>query len=107
MSFIGIPANKNSAWYKFKISLSDVIYTLRFRYNTRMQRWMLDVADAADNDVLNGLPVLIKRNLLGQFVIEGLPIGTMFISDDTNKDEQPSRNSFGLDKTFFYEDPLT
>ena len=69
-----------------------------------MQRWLIDICNASEQEILNGLPLLINRNLKGQFVISGLPSGVLFVTDDTEKDEQPGRFSFGKDKTFFYVD---
>lgn len=105
MTMFIVPARNDLPWYRFKLSLSGVIFTLRFRFNPRMQRYVLDVADASNNDVLNGLVLLIQRDLTGQFVISGLPTGTLFVTDDTGKDSQPTRLSFGNDHTFFYADP--
>lgn len=106
-TFYTLPARNDLPWYKFKVSLSGSIYTLRFRFNVRMQRWILDIADNADNDLLSGLPLITMRNINGQYVIEGLPNGMLFISDDTDKGEQPTRNSFGKDKTLWFEDQST
>lgn len=105
MNFLVVPARNDLPWYKFKISLSSVIYTLRFRYNTRMQRYIIDIGDSANNPIIVGLPLLINRDVNGQYVLTGLPVGTLFATDDTNLDTQPSRNSFGNDHTLFYADP--
>lgn len=105
MTFFEIPARNDLPWYTFKITLSGTIFTLRFRFNTRSQRWILDVADSSNNDILDGIPLLIGRNLTGQFVIPGLPVGFMFVTDDTNEDTQPTRFSFGQDHSIGYGDP--
>lgn len=105
MKFFTIPARNDLPWYSFKISLSGVVYTLRFRFNTRMQRWIMDIADPSNNDILDGIPLLIGRDLSGQYVIDGLPVGISFCSDDTNQDTQPTRFSFGTDHSLVYGDP--
>ena len=66
---------------------------------------MLDVADPTNADILNSVPLLILRDLLGQYVGRTLPIGKMFVTDDTNTDTQPTRLSFGVESTLYYEDP--
>lgn len=104
MSLLEIPAGNALPWYKFNVTLNDVLYTLRFRYNTRSSRWILDIADAANQDIVVGLPVLIGRNLTGRFVIEGIPPGLFLAADLTNQDEQPGRYSFGVDHVLLYED---
>ena len=64
----------------------------------------MDVADGSNVNIINGLPVLLERNISGQYVITGLPPGVFFATDDTNKRSQPSRFSFGTDHTFWYDD---
>lgn len=100
-----IPVSNDLPWYSFKITLSGTLFTLRFRYNTRMSRWIMDIADSQNNDLLNGLPMLINRNLNGRFVDAGLPRGFLFCTDDTNQGTQPTRYSFGKDHSLFYFDP--
>jgi hypothetical protein len=106
-TLLQVPARNDVPWYKMKITLSNVVYTARLRYNTRMQRWILDLADTADNDILVGLPVLIGRNINGQYVISGLPPGTVYSSDQTQQDTQPTRLSFGTTHILWYSDPTT
>lgn len=99
------PARNDLPWYKFRITLSGVIYTAHMRYNGRMARWILDINDSSDNPILVGIPVLIERNMTGQYVSLTLPPGIFFATDDTNQDNQPTILSFGLDHTLWYEDP--
>lgn len=101
-TFYQMPLDSTEPWYTFKISLSGVIFTIRIRFNVRMQRWMLDFADTADNDIMNGLPLLTLRNLKGQYILSGLPAGDFFVYDETLQGAQPTRNSFGKDKLLMY-----
>lgn len=104
-ALLTVPARNDLPWYKFKITLSSTIYTLHFRYNTRMQRWMLDVNDPSDNQIISGLPILIQRDVIGQYATFALPPGIIFATDDTNQDTQPTQFSFGTDHTLWYRDP--
>lgn len=104
-AFLQVPARNDVPWYRFTVTLTGVVYTLTFRYNTRMDRWALDVADASNNALLVGVPLLIERDLIGRFVISGLPPGTLFAADFTNQDTQPTRFSFGTDHGLIYVDP--
>lgn len=99
-----LPARNDLPWYRFKITLGTVIYTLRFRYNTRNQRWILDVMDASGNDIVIGLPVIIGRDLAGQYVMSGIPVGAFFSTDDSKNNSQPTRFSFGTDHTLWFID---
>lgn len=106
MTLFTVPARNDLPWYNFKITLSGAVFFLRFRYNTRMARWILDVVDPSGNDVLVGIPLLINRSLYGQYTgINGLPVGQAFCTDDTNQDTQPTLLSFGTDHSLVYADP--
>lgn len=105
MTYFTIPSGNTLPNYQFRITLSGQIYTLYFHYNTRMQRWILDVSDSTGNQILTGIVLLVLRDLVGQYITLALPVGLMFCTDDTQKNQQPTLFSFGTDKTFWYGDP--
>lgn len=100
-----IPVGNVLPWMTFKITLSNVIYSLDFKYNTRMQRWTMDINDPSQNPLLTGIPLLIERNLTFQYFYLAIPPGVFFCTDDTGQETQPTLFSFGLDHTLFYVDP--
>ncbi len=102
--FVAIPARNDVPWYTFKITLSNVVYTLLIRYNGRMRRWIMNIQDASGNDVINGIPLLIGINLAGRFVTAALPPGVFFVLDNTNQSDQPERFAFGTTHTLYYQD---
>jgi hypothetical protein len=97
-----IPARNDLPWYHFKISIGGVLYTLHFLFNYRMQRWMVDINDANDNQIMSGIPCLINRDMFGQYVTLPLPPGIIFCTDNTNQDSQPTQYSFGVGNTLWY-----
>lgn len=104
MAIFNIPARNDLPWYSFKITLTNVVYTLEFRYNPRMARWIMNVMDSSGNMLIAGVALLIARDLAGQFVEAGLPPGTFYALDNTGSLEQPTRYSFGVTHGLFYED---
>lgn len=104
---VSLPLGTASAWYTFRVGLSGVQYTFTIRYNSRMARWILDLADAQETPIITGVPLLIGLNLLGRFAGQtGVPIGKFYITDDTFGSTQPTRNSFSVTHTLWYLDPL-
>jgi hypothetical protein len=97
-----IPLGNNLPWYKFKITLSGTIFTLSVRYNTRSSRWLMDISDPSGNIILAGIPVLIQRDMTGQYPTLAIPSGTFFSTDDTGQGNQPTLYSFGTDHTLWY-----
>jgi hypothetical protein len=104
-SLFTIPINVKLPWQQFKITLSGVIFTLEIRYNGRMDRWVMNINDASGNQILQGIVLLISRDLTSQYVTLSIPTGVFFATDDTKKDIQPGQNSFGVDHSLFYVDP--
>jgi Domain of unknown function (DUF6983) len=104
-ALLTIPVGNSLPFVQFRITLSGVIYTLTFKYNTRMSRWVMEIDDANDNQLLSGIVLLIERNLTGQYLYLAIPPGVFFCTDDTGQDTQPVQTSFGVDHTFWYVDP--
>lgn len=103
MNLLIFPAGNTFPWYQFRVTLTQVVYTITMRYNPRMQRWIMDIGDASNNPIQVGLPILIERNVAGQYVTVGLPPGTIFATCDTAAPlTQPSRLSFGTTHTLYY-----
>jgi len=100
-----VPLRNDLFWYHFITTFSGVKYTVHIRYNTRMNRYMMDLNDASDNPILSGIPVLIQRNLTGQYSTLSIPAGTFVATDDTGNENQPTQFSFGLNHTLYYIDP--
>jgi len=104
-SIIILPLGNDLPWYTFSISLTGVQYTIRMRYNTRAQRWIMDIADGQNNDIIDSIPLLIGRNLVGRFNSDSLPGGEFFVTDDTGAGNQPTQYSFATTHSLWYYDP--
>lgn len=104
---VQLPLSNDVPWYTFQTTLAGTQYTFVLRFNTRMNRWLMDILDAtASTTLIAGLPLLIERDIAGQYAyVTGIPQGTLFCTDDTGAGAQPTRLSFGLDHTGWYLDP--
>lgn len=100
-----MPLGNDLPWVQIKATLAGALYTKRYRFNPRMNRWIMDIYDAQGNPILLGIPLLVSANLTGRFRMEELPPGGFFCTDDTNQDTQPTRLSFGKDHSLWYYDP--
>jgi hypothetical protein len=105
MSFFEVPLRNDLPNYSFRVTLSGVIYTLYLHYNVRMDRWIMDIQDASGNQILSGIALIINRNLTGQYRTLQIPTGVFFCTDETNKDTQPTLDSFGTNHSMWYSDP--
>ena len=105
-NFLTLPLSSEYPFFKFTIPLSGVDFTLHFRYNSRMDRWMMDIADQADNMLLAAIPLLVSRNLLERFDNSAFPAGVFFVTDDTGNESDPTRYSWGQTHSLYYADPV-
>lgn len=106
MDYIEIPLRRDIFDYTQQITLEAVIYTLGIRYNGRMDRWLLDIKDAAASDLLLGIPLLNGVPLTYKWVgrIVGLPPGQFLLVDETGAGRSPSKDDLGDDlKLIYYE----
>lgn len=103
--YLKIPMSPTQHWYSFRIALSQAIYTLDIRYNIRVDRWILSIYDSAQNPIVMGLPLLVGRDIIGQYATLALPPGPLFCVDDSGKGLQPALSSFLLTHRFIYAEP--
>lgn len=105
-TYYNIPLTQNATWYSFNITLDSATYVFELRYNTRKDRWILSIYDAAENPLLVGIVLLIERNLSTQYNYLAIPQGVIFCQDDSGQGLQPTLSSFLVDHTLFYLSPL-
>ena len=103
-----LPLTSNYPFFTFTIVLSGTVFSLTFRYNIRMDRWFMDIADASGVLIVSGLPLLIQADIIGQYTKEGLPAGRFIVYDLTNESpaQQPTRYSWGSTHAVYYYDPV-
>ena len=97
-----IPLKNNLFYYKFQISLSSVIYTMTLRFNGRMNRWILDLADVSGNQIVSGIVLLVGINLLYQYTTLNVLAGALMAIDTSPNYIQPTQFSFGNNNFLVY-----
>lgn len=105
MATFALPLSQDLPWYSFEVTLSQVSYTFEMRYNTRRNRWSLSILDSTEAAILVGLPLLINRDIVGQYLSFLVPLGTLLVLDDSGNNLQPTIQSFLTDHTLYYVEP--
>lgn len=106
MTPYSIPLVQTLPWYAFSIALSGAQYTLEPRFNSRRDRWMLTILDAADQVLVAGIPLALGRDLLAPFRSLAVPPGILFVDDDTGRDLPATAASFLTDHTLYYVEDI-
>jgi hypothetical protein len=102
MAVLEIPVSNDTSFYKFQIALEDAVYILEFRFNTRMDRWLMNILNESEEPILMGIPMLTGIPLINGFVVDGKPPGTFFCYDESGQSRNPDRETFGRDVKLVY-----
>lgn len=83
MATLTIPVRSDLQAYSFTIELDGAVYLLRFRYNTRLARWIMDIAGTDGVNVVAGVPLLTNCDLIDRYTMRGLPPGKFLAYDES------------------------
>jgi hypothetical protein len=89
------------------LDIGGTSYTLHFNYNVVNQTWIVDVADANDNPICNGISLVTGVDLFGQFrylgIGGGVPMITMTMGVGHSPDEIPTFDNLGIEAQVFFQ----
>lgn len=86
----------------FTITLSGIDYQMRVQYREAGGAgWILDVADASGNPLVNGIPLVTGVDLLGQFGYLGFG-GRLWVQGAASPDDVPTFDDLGVGSHVFW-----
>ena len=89
MAIITLPTRNDIFNYSFRFNLDGVVFSMKIRYNRRIDSWILDFTD-----VLFGIRLVGGQDLLGQFHYLEVPPGELRIVDLDGENKEPDRTNF-------------
>lgn len=99
-NFFEIPLS--STPQRFTITLSGVDYRLTVQYRQAGGAgWVLDIADANDNPLVNGIPLVTGTDLLEQYHHLGFS-GRLWVQGGANPDDRPTFDDLGTGSHVFW-----
>lgn len=102
MATLQLPVRNDQPAYRFQITLEQRLYFFDFRYNTRAERWIMDIQDETQTPILMGLPILTGLPLATGYTRETKPPGTFVAIDQTGAERNADRDTFGVDVLLLY-----
>lgn len=104
MAYLEVPLRTDIYAYTQKTTIEGVVYTLGLRYNARMERWVLDIMDAAGTMLLAGVKMLVNYPVTRRFIgrVAGLPEGHFMVVDETGQARNPTQDNLGDDIKLIY-----
>lgn len=96
MASLVVPTSTTVPAYRERVSLDGTLYQLRFRFNGRINAWILDLYDAEGNPIALARRCSVDTLLLRQRRwVEGIPPGSMLPFDTTLRRRDPVIDDFG------------
>lgn len=97
-----IPVNSEFSSYEFQTTLELTVYSFRFKWNARMERWSMSIYNDVGEPLVEGIPVFAGPLVMEQYVYDGLPPGIIVFVDSTGENIDPGRNDLGDRVRMFY-----
>lgn len=86
---------------KFSITLGSETYKINLVWNNIGQVWIMDLNDASNNPIVNGIPLVTGIGLLRQYGYLGFE-GDMFVQSNNNPDALPTFSGLGITSNLYY-----
>lgn len=88
---------------RFSIPLGDKTYNLRLDYADAPEGgWLLDIADAQNNLIVCGIPLVTGADLLAQYAYLGIG-GKLFVTTDGDLGAVPTYSNLGVSSHLWWE----
>ena len=98
-----VPLDTDDANFQIRTDLDGTQYVLRFRWNTRAEKWIFSILDSGENPLAMGLKLNVNANLINAFnANEDFPQGPLFLWDKQNLGAEATRENLGSDYVLYY-----
>ena len=104
MAIQKIPLRTDLPKYTFSIILDSVVYILSIYYIRRMNRYLLDINDSNDVNLLSGIVVLLGVDFLAQHINEALPPGSLIAVNTEDGQSDAGQGELGDKVILLYEE---
>jgi len=106
MSWRKIPVRSDIFAYSMRVELDQKIFILSFRYNARMDKWVMDIYDDQGNTLMHGIVLYTNFPLAYGIVSDDLPQGEFVCVHITGDDIDAGRDNFGTDVKLLYKEAV-
>ena len=77
-----------------QVSIGGVTYTMKVRFCTPAQCWMLDLSDVSGNPIIQGIPLITGTDLLSQYAYLDLGF-SLLVQTNNDANAVPTFANFG------------
>lgn len=87
---------------QFGITLNGAQYTITLTYRDNPEGgWFIDLSDAGNNPILNGVPLVTGLDLLAQYTYLGIG-GSLYVFTDGDLLAEPTANNLGVSSRLYF-----
>ncbi len=102
MATLELPVRSDLPAFTFRQELEGSVYTLGFRFNERIAQWIMDILSEQEVPIVMGIPVLTEVEMTERFKYLSIPQGYFVCIDETGKQRNPDRDTFGDEVKLLY-----
>ena len=107
MATLILPAFQNIPAFSYQINLDGTNYTLRYTFNTRMDKWIFDIRTEFGDPIITGVPIISDHPIIERFRDDRLPPGGFFAFDTSGQSVDPGRFDLGNRVQIIYVEEVT
>jgi hypothetical protein len=104
VALLVLPITSDSHDQTFTTELEGKVYTFRFKYNARAERWTMDIGDENGNVIVGGVAIVADFPLIQRFGRSALPPGELVALNLFRTGIEPSEFSFDGNFNLMYEE---
>lgn len=92
---LNLPVRSGVGSLVFTVDLEGTVYQMEFNYNSRDQRFYMNVRSEELVDILMGVPVVLGALLTDRFQLETLPPGSIYGFNPSEPNIEATLLTFG------------
>ena len=85
----------------FQIPLAGITYTMTLHWCKPVNNWVLDIADASNNNIVTGIPLITGADLLGPYKYLGIG-GSLIVQSDYSPYSIPTLANLGQQSHLYF-----
>lgn len=95
MALLELPTRTDLPGYRYTVRLDGTDYILGYRFNTRMDKWLMSVSDVTGALLIADVPLVADWPLIDRFRVPGQPPGSLVAYDTSGQGLDPGRFDLG------------
>lgn len=101
-----IPTDAQQIAFRQTMTLNNVILNLRFYFNSRSQRWKIDILDVDNEPLILGRTMNLGLDIYNRFVLEDLPSGFLTTINLRTRTAEATLTNLGKDVLLLFDDQV-